>query len=471
MRPLELSDEQLQQVLADVSARVTEWLRELPTRRISPDVRGPEVEALFGTPLPEQGEGLAALERLNELTRCSRAQNGRFVGYVLGSAEPVAVIADLLASALNQNLTAWRSGPAAVTIEKAVISSLASAIRCPEHVGSLTGGGSSANLMGLAMAREAKLSANETGVPGNAVLYASTEVHMSIPKAVALLGVGRQQLRMIPVDERFRIRVDLLEQAIEADLRDGKRPFAIVGSAGTVNTGSVDPLDALAELAARHGLWFHVDGAYGALSALAAPERLRALSRADSLSLDAHKWLYQPLDCGVLLYRSREIARATFSFTGDYTRALSEDPIERFSFFEESAELSRRFRALKLWLSWRFHGLAAFRAAIARDLQHAQQLAGLVSNEPRLELLAPVELSAVCFRLRTAPGDVDLDAFNAKVLAALNARGRVYLSNATIQGRFALRACFTNHRTTEEDVAEILREVLATAELVAQGSP
>jgi glutamate/tyrosine decarboxylase-like PLP-dependent enzyme len=199
----------------------------------------------------------------------------------------------------------------------------------------------------------------------------------------------------------------------------------------------------------------HVDGAYGGLAALAAPEKFAGLSSADSLSLDAHKWLYQPVDCGCLLHRHPGIARQAFSQTGDYVQVLNADPAEAFAFFDESIELSRRFRALKLWLSLQYHGRRAFREAIGTDLAHAAMLAEMVAAQPELEVLAPVPLSAVCFRHKT--GD------NAAILRRVNARRRVYLSNATIDGRFALRACFVNHRTTDDDVRAIVSEVLAAA--------
>jgi len=228
-------------------------------------------------------------------------------------------------------------------------------------------------------------------------------VHMSIAKAVAVLGVGRPNLRSIPVDNDFRMRTDALEQAIGEDERAGRRPIAIVPSAGTTNTGAIDPLRDIARIARAHDLWLHIDGAYGALAALAAPDRLDGLSEADSISLDAHKWLYQLLDCSVVLYRDAEVARATFAYSGDYARSLSEDPTEGFSFFEESIELSRRFRALKLWLSLRYHGLGQFREAIREDLRHAQLLTQLIDAEPSLERLAPTELTAVCFRWNGGP--------------------------------------------------------------------
>ena len=221
----------------------------------------------------------------------------------------------------------------------------------------------------------------------------------------------------------------------------------------------------IAEIAERYGAWFHIDGAYGALAAIAAAEKFDGLDQADSISLDAHKWLYQPLDCGCLLYRSTEAAQKAFSHSGEYARSLSADPIEGFAFFEESLELSRRFRALKLWLSLRYHGLAAFRESIANDLLQARRLVDSVRNEPQLEVLAPVELSAVCFRHRGTPGmsEVELNDFNAALLKRMTARGKVYLSNAMLHGKFCLRACIVNHRTKDSDVDCVVPEVLAAA--------
>jgi glutamate/tyrosine decarboxylase-like PLP-dependent enzyme len=449
--------------LCDGAARLAAgWLGGLDARAIAPAVTGAEVERRFSGPVPEQGLGVdAVLARLADVAAASRAQNGRFLGYVLGSGEPSGAAADLLASALNQNVTAWRSAPAGVAVEKTVVGWLAGAIGCPGFTGSLTGGGSPANLMGLAMAREARLPANERGVAPGAVVYASEEVHMSIPKAVALLGIGREHLRLVPTDAAFRMRPDALARAMDDDVRAGRTPLAVVATAGTVATGAVDPLEAVADVAARHGAWLHVDGAYGALAALAAPALLAGLARADSLSLDAHKWLYQPVDCGCLLFRDPAASRRAFSHSGEYVQSLTADPVESFAFFEESLELSRRFRALRLWTSIQLHGLGAFREAIARDLAHARVLAARVEREPQLQLVAPVELSAVCFRVR---GGADADARNEAILRRVNGRGRVYLSNAKLRGAFALRACFVNHRTTDADVDAVVDEVLRAAD-------
>ncbi len=421
--------------------------------------------------MPEQGLAGKAADQLAGVVQHSRAQNGRFYGYVLGSGDPVAAVADILCSVLNQNVTAWRSSPAAVTIEKTVVDWLGRAIGCKDFRGLLTGGGSSANLMGLAMAREAVAPANESGIRSGAPLavYASSEIHMSIPKAVALLGIGRHQLRLIPVDDSFRMIPEQLEEAMERDKRLGITPVAVVASAGTVNTGAIDPFLEIAQIASKFRTWFHVDGAYGALGAIAAPEKFPGLALADSISLDPHKWLYQPIDCGCLLYRDAGAARRAFSQSGDYVRTLSKDPIEGFAYFDESIELSRRFRALRLWFSMRYHGLAVLRASIGNDLRHAQQLGKLIVDEPQLQLLAPIELSAVCFRY-VGTGNLpepELNGLNTEILARIIKRGNVYLSNATIHSKFSLRACIVNHRTTDSDIDKITAEVLATAKEVA----
>jgi aromatic-L-amino-acid/L-tryptophan decarboxylase len=469
MNPLEISSSQFRALAERVTRLAADYLEHLDSMPIAPGISGENSVRLFDSILPEEGIGEAAFDDLPEVLRASRAQNGRFFGYVLGSGEPVAATADLMASVLNQNVTAWRSGPAAVTIEKTVINWLSQAIGCSGFRGYLTGGGSAANLMGLAMAREVLLPANERGVTPGSVVYASQEVHMSIPKSVALLGLGRDNLRLIPTDSSLRMDTAQLECQIATDKGAGRTPLAVVASAGTVNTGAIDPLAKIAEIAHRNSAWFHIDGAYGALAAIAERSRFNGMELADSISLDPHKWLYQPLDCGCLLYRSSEAAQKAFSHSGDYARALSPDPIEGFAFFEESLELSRRFRSLKLWLSLRYHGLAAFRESIRQDLAHARRLARAIKAEPQLELVGSGELSAVCFRYRGSGGidEIALNPLNASILKRTQKRGRIYLSNATWAEKFCLRACIVNHRTRDADIDAIVPEVLAAAKDLA----
>jgi len=467
MNPLHVSDSEFRKLAADVVDLSSEFLSTLDIQPSFPQTSGALSEQLFAIPMPERGMGTDALAALRDLMKQVRAQNGRFYGYVQGPGEPVAALGDLFASILNQNMTAWRSSPGGITIERTVVRWLAEAIGCKSFFGTLTGGGSAANLMGLTMAREAKTPANERGLwnakPG--VVYASEQVHMAVPKAVAMLGMGRENLRYIACDEAFRMKPSELERAIHDDIAQGRVPIAVVASAGTVNTGAIDPLRAIAAIAQKYGVWMHVDGAYGALAAIAAPDKFDGLELVDSLSLDPHKWMYQPLDCGCLLYRDVEVARKTFMYTGSYAKQLSSDPIEGFAYFEESIELSRRFRGLKLWLSWRYHGLEGFRAAIVSDLNHAQRLARAVDSSPGLERLAPVELSAVCFRhtLRADASEEERNRFNLELLKRVLARRRIYLSNAELHTKFCLRACIVNHLTKDSDIDAVVPEVLAAA--------
>ncbi|MFZ2030426.1 MAG: pyridoxal-dependent decarboxylase [Vitreimonas sp.] len=455
MTRLELSPDDLSGAMEKAFSLAKDFWTTLPERGSFHGTTGEETTRLFTREWGEAGLGAAVLDDFTAIADRSRPPGGTFFGYVLGSNEQVGALAEFLAATLHQNVTAWRSGPAAVAIERTVVSWLADAVGCAGFSGSLCGGGSAANLMGLAMAREAKAPANDDGVRDACVVYASDQVHMSIDKAVALLGLGKRNLRIVASDEDFRMRPDALAAAIAGDRQAGKRPIAIVASAGAVSTGAIDPLPAIAAIAKASRLWLHVDGAYGALATLARPDLFEGLALADSLSLDAHKWLYQPLDCGCLLFRDPAAARTAFSHSGDYVKVTNTDPVEAFAFFDETLELSRRFRALKLWMSLQYHGRAAFREAIALDLHHARLLEELIGAEPDLELLATGPLSAVCFRHQRAD--------NEAVLKRVIERGRVYISNANIRGEFALRACFVNNRAHEEDVRAIVSEVLAAA--------
>jgi glutamate/tyrosine decarboxylase-like PLP-dependent enzyme len=365
MPPLRVSADEFRAMAEGVNRLAAEFLDGLDDRKTVSATSATDTAA-FSVPLAEEGVGEAVLRDLEAIAEHVRAPTGRRLPYVVGSGDPIGALGDLYASVLNQNVTAWRSAPAAVAIERTVLEWLGGAIGCDGFAGTFTSGGSLGNLMALAMARESRAPADEDGAQGG-VVYASEEVHMSIPKAVAMLGLGRANLRLIPVDDTMRIEVPALEAAIARDREAGARCIALVGSAGTIMSGAIDPLAELAEVAGRHNLWFHIDGAYGAAAALAVPEKFVGMSRADSISLDAHKWLYQPLDCSVLLFRDIDIARRTFAYSAEYVKTATDDRIEGFAFFDQTIELSRRFRALKLWLSMRYHGLGAFRAAIAEN--------------------------------------------------------------------------------------------------------
>jgi len=325
--PLDLSAQEFRGLAERVLDDATLYLDRLDTVPIRPASTGAQTVELFAGPPPETGLGAAALDDLEAVAQHSRAGNGRFFGYVMGSGEPVGALGDFFASVINQNGTAWRSGPATAVIERTVVSWLAHAVGCASFGGTLTSGGSLANLMGLAMAREAVAPANDTGAaPG--VVYASSEVHMSIGKAVALLGLGRDNLRLLPVGDDCRLSADTLRETVAADRSAGLKPLAVVACAGTIVTGAVDPLADLVAAAKHEGLWVHVDGAYGLPAAMVEPEKFLGIADVDSVSMDAHKWLYQPLDCSVLFYRDPAAARRTFSLTDDYAASLSDDPVE-----------------------------------------------------------------------------------------------------------------------------------------------
>ena len=385
----------------------------------------------------------------------------RMFGYVQSPGTPIGAFADLLASTLNANLTIWRSAPAAVELERVTIDWIRQILGFHAEAGGLfVSGGSMANLAALAAARQTKEQSS-----GRLRIYASSATHFSISKAAALLAIGRENVQYVAVDERFKMRVDDLVARINADLEAGYVPFCIVGNAGTVDTGAVDPLHEIRDVADRFQLWMHVDGSYGAFAVLAESARklLAGMEKADSIALDPHKWLYLPVDVGCVIYRDPEIARAAFAHEADYTRMFGEEADEAFVCWDYGPELSRRFRALKVWMLLRGVGLDRLSEAIESNLACARYLESMVRASDDFEMVAPVELSIFCFRhvpveLRTQSPKA-IDAFNERLLVALQRDGSSYLSNATLGDRFALRGCVLNYRTTLRDM-EILLEDL-----------
>lgn len=465
-----------------------------PASPVFPDTSARLVRELFRRPLPLEGVGLEALERgCREVVRHSRQNNHpRMFGYVASPAAPVGALANLLASALNANVTSWRSAPSATEVEQTVVGWLAELVGYAGEGrgGLLTSGGSMANLNALFVAHRATEEKTGGGASRRglwnpaapATLYASDQVHLSIPKAADLLGLGREQVRVVPSDADFRLDVRALSEMVEADRRAGLRPFCVVASAGTVATGAVDPLREAARVAREQQLWFHVDGAYGALARAASSKRdlFEGLEEADSLSLDPHKWLYAPLDCGCLLLREPGRARAAFTGTEEgYIKVFERDEAEAFAFWDYGVELSRPFRALKVWAMLSYYGARRVADSIAEDCALAEHLAALVKASDDFELLAPVTLGICCFRYvpRELRGRLEhadeaerarlearLDDLNARAMHRLQRGGAAYLSNAVLRGRFALRASVTNFRTTRRDLAVTLDAVRRAGE-------
>jgi glutamate/tyrosine decarboxylase-like PLP-dependent enzyme len=299
--------------------------------------------------------------------------------------------------------------------------------------------------------------------------YVSTEGHFSVAKAAGMLGLGERNVRPVRADGRLRIDLAELERLVREDRAAGAIPFCVVANAGTTATGAVDPIAALADFAEREGLWLHVDAAYGGFAALAPSGRplLEGIGRADSIALDPHKWMYLPMGCGCVLYRDPAVARAAFSHSADYTRAIGLEQDEAFAFWDYGPELSRPFRALDLWLLVKYVGVHLLGEAIERNIQCAKLLERLVSGSPDFEMLAPVELSVFCFRYKAATEDLNL--LNERILLELQAGGSSYLSNATVHGRFGLRGCVLNFRTGEEDIRRVLEDARAAARRVLTG--
>ena len=477
--PLHINDEALNEISSAATQLVYEYLTTISERPVRAENHAGKTTSLIDAELSGEGRPLdqllAECRTIMDLSR----HNGhpRFFGYVASPSTPIGAYADLIASALNANITCWRSGPAGTELERMVVRWLGALIDYDRDAkGLLTSGGSMANMIALLIASRRKLNASRTGLwnSGPLTVYASAEVHMSIAKAADILGFGRDYVRIIACDERQRMLVEPLRQSIEADLKEGLKPFCVVGSAGTVNTGVVDPLNDIADVANEFDLWFHVDGAYGAPGILDQRKKhlFAGLDRADSVSLDPHKWLYVPVDAGCLLFRDDAAARAAFSTEdADYIKTHGYVDEEAFAFWDYGVELSRRFRALKVWMTLQYYGARRIAEAIGEDISLAEYLGEVVAAAEDFELLAPVELSICCFRyvpVKRSPDDRELDRLNERIMELVQKGGRAYLSNATVNGRFALRACITNFRTTKEDIeetVEAIREVARVAEL------
>jgi glutamate/tyrosine decarboxylase-like PLP-dependent enzyme len=500
---LDVSGEELRELSARACEMAAAYFARIAELPVFPAAPAETLARLAGAELPAKGEPFArVLDDCHAIFDASR-HNGhpRMFGYVASPAAPVAAFANLLASALNQNVTAWRSAPAATVVERTTLRWLAEMIGYAgageDCGGLLTSGGSAANLTALFVAHRAHAARDSAGAGGAAgdlsqkglwnagapaTVYVSDQVHLSIPKAADILGIGREQVRVVASDENYRMDVRGLRESIDGDARAGLRPFCVVASAGTVNTGAVDPLAAVAGVAREHQLWFHVDGAYGALARLDATKRalFDGLAEADSVSLDPHKWLYAPLDCGCLILRDPERARAAFAGTEEqYIKVYEHGDDEAFAFWDYGMELSRPFRALKVWAMLRYYGVARIAAAIAEDCALAEYMAERVGAAEDFELLAPVTLGICCFRhvpaaerraLDAATGasaragvNARLDDLNERVMRRVQRGGEAYLSNASLRGRFALRACIVNFRTTRRDIEATLDIIRAAA--------
>ncbi|MDZ7843036.1 MAG: aspartate aminotransferase family protein [Gammaproteobacteria bacterium] len=457
---------------------IADFLQSLPERPVTPDESPETIRELIGgdAPMPEEGaDSQALLERAAELLYEHSLFNGhpRFFGYVTSSPAPIGMLGDLLAAAVNPNVGAWRISPMASEIEMQTVRWIAELIGYPRDCGGLlVSGGNMANITGLLGARVAALGGEvrQTGVAGPGAarprVYASAETHTWIQKAVDIAGLGTDAIRWIPVDERLRMKVDVLRRTIKADREAGELSLMVAGTAGSVSTGAVDPLADIAGLCRELDIWLHVDGAYGGFAAALpdASDDLRALSLADSVALDPHKWLYAPLEAGCVLVREPQHLRDAFSYHPQYYHFGQ----EATNFVDFGPQNSRGFRALKVWLALQQVGRRGYVRMIGDDIRLAHRLYDLVAAHDELEAFTR-DLSIATFRyvpsyLRseagTESGEAYLNRLNQELLERLQRSGEVFVSNAVIGGRYVLRACIVNFHTGAGDIEAVPEIVL-----------
>jgi len=463
--------------------RIADFYASLPDRPIRRPSSLPAVRELIGTgSLPDAGTSIDALfETTAPLLFDHSLHNGhpRFFGYITASAAPLGALADMLAASVNANIGLWDLAPVASEIETQTIRWLAEFIGYADEDkddcgGLMVSGGNMANMLAFLAARRAKSNEEirEQGLSDDdrrMTAYCAAETHTWIQKAADISGLGTASIRWIATDRRQRMDVDALRRQLDRDIEDGFRPFIVIGTAGTVSTAAIDPLPAIDEVAREYGLWFHVDGAYGAPAAVLpeADPDLKALALADSVALDPHKWLYAPLEAACVLVRDQQSLLDAFSYRPPYYRIDADSENSGHDYFELGLQNSRGFRALKVWLGLRHYGRDGYVERIRNDIARTQELFAAAGNHAELEAFT-LNLSIATFRYvptGLAPDAAGVDAYlnelNEALVAELQAGGEVYVSNAVIEGVYVLRACVVNFRTQRDDTA-------ATPEIVVR---
>ncbi|PRX53893.1 pyridoxal phosphate-dependent decarboxylase family protein [Flagellimonas meridianipacifica] len=473
---LDFSNGEFKQLLNQSSELVLRQFENIHNQKGYNDHPQKEVEQWFDEELPE--EGLDPSKLLDEVeTKVLNTATGNLgphmYAYVMSGGNQMAIIAEKLANTINQNQTKWHLAPAMNEIEKRVIRWTAQMLGFPmDSGGVLVSGGSAANLTGLTVGRNVffeKEGIRKTGLFGMKpfVVYASEEVHSCVDKSVELLGIGTNHLRKITTNASFQIDLEKLENQIKVDLAQGLQPFCIIGNAGTVNTGAIDDLESLSKLAKQYDMWFHVDGAYGALAALLDDLKLeyKGMELADSIAIDFHKWLYQPFEGGCTLVRNWDNLRRTYYKKAAYLDTELANDGNRLEYNEHYFQLSRNAKAFKVWMSIKAYGMKRLRAMIQKDIDLTDYLNEQVKKSEDFELVADSKLAVSCFRyVGNMESKEEIVQFNRLLMPELEKDGRVFIMGTQLKGDYAIRACFINHRKSEETTDYLLQVIREVAE-------
>lgn len=440
-----------------------------------------EVESWFNEALPESGmDNTELLEEVRKkvLTTSTGNLGPHMYAYVMAGGTQISILAEQLASTINQNVGKWHLAPAINEIEKRTIKWIAEMMGVPETVGGvLVSGGSAANLAGLTVGRNIffeKHQVRKKGLFGQKpfIVYASKEVHGCVDKSLEVLGIGTDNLRKINTNDDFTIDISALEEQVKKDLESGFEPFCIIGNAGTVNTGAIDDLESLSEIAKRHNLWFHVDGAYGGLAASLSSikNKYKGMENADSIAVDAHKWLYQPFEAGCLLVKNWNTLKRAYFKKADYLDTTLEGDSDRLDFNEHYFQLSRNAKALKIWMSFKSYGLNKIKQMIQKDIDLTKYLASEVEKSSDFELKSISELAVACFRYTgNLKSESEIIHINEKLIAALEKDGRVFITGTKLNNEFVLRACIINHRKHQGSIDYLLNVIREVAESIRVG--
>jgi aromatic-L-amino-acid/L-tryptophan decarboxylase len=456
---------EFQQIGHQVVDLLAEYFDHIEEKAVFPDVEPQFLNELFAEPLPQAPSPAAkVLSELEEklLPYCTHVGHPGYMGLITPSPNPVGVIADFICSALNQNIGAYTIGPSGVAMERRTVRWLTDLVGYgPAAGGNLTSGGMMANFIALKLARDWTSGdrAQQYGVHQPWAVYTSEERHVSVDKAVDAVGLGRTALRALPTDSEFRVRLDALESAIAEDRRRGVVPMCIVGIFGTTNTGAVDPIRELRAIADRERMWLHADAAYGGgmLISNESPMRDRGLELADSVTIDPHKWFYAPLDAGAVLAKDERRLTASFGMKPSYLTDELDHAKERYQYYVHGFEQSRRFRGLKVWMSFKRYGARQIGEWVDNNVRQARHLYSLVASHPEFEAASQPPMSAICIRYRGAdPDEARSKELHAQVVGRVEQSGKFWISTTELKGKTWFRINPVNFRTRTEHMEQLL---------------